>query len=48
MCTSGTLTITEAMLSYNVTSICCGMLNVNYNTLCNEAKDGLIPHKSIF
>lgn len=46
MCTSGTLTITEAMLSYNVTSICCGMLNVNYNTLCNEAKNGLTPHKA--
>ena len=40
---SGTLTISEAILSYNVTSICCGLCDINYETLCEDVKNGMEP-----
>jgi hypothetical protein len=40
---SGTLTMSEGMLSYNVTAICCGMCGISHDILKNDAKNGMSP-----
>ena len=47
LCSQGTLTMTEKMLPYNVTAICCGLCNINYNTLCTEVSKGLNPTEAM-
>jgi hypothetical protein len=47
MCSSGTLTISELMLPYNITAICCGMYGVDYLLLSEEAKTGCTPIKAM-
>lgn len=43
LCSQGTLTMTDKMLPFNVTSICCGMCNIPYDVLCNDASNGMTP-----
>jgi hypothetical protein len=47
VCSSGTLTMTEIMLPYNITAICCGMCKTDFSILCDQVKNGLTPIKAM-
>lgn len=38
---SGTITMSEEMLSYNITALCCGMCDIDYDVLKYQVKTGM-------
>ena len=47
LCSQGTLTMTDVMLPFNVTAICCGMCGISYDDLCTAASNGMTPQNAM-